>query len=873
MLISLKLRVPIIVIFFLFLGIPCSINAQPAGQKEEYKNIPRFLVSPKYHPVISPALDRVLSPLSPEDSVKVWVFFTDKGIFSLANYEEKVSHFKNLLTSSALRRREKNRVGIDFLDLPVFQVYLDEILKSGGVLCQKSRWLNAISIWLKKNRIEEISALPFVRRITKVAGFKRKPEEIQNDGIKLYRPGEHSGYGRNYGPSLYQLVQINVPIVHDMGYRGQNVIVCMMDTGYRKNHQAFAAAFSENRVLAEYDFINHDTNTDYQPGDPSNQNYHGTYTWSALGGEYEGELYGPGFDADFVLAKTEDVSSETPIEEDNWVAGMEWSDSIGAEVISSSVAYSDWYTYSDFDGHTAVTTIAADIAASRGIIVCNAMGNEGPALETLDAPADAESILACGAVDESGIIAGFSSRGPTYDGRIKPEVVARGIGTFCASPLDTAGYVQVNGTSLSTPLIGGSVAALLSAHPDWTVMQTREALMMTADNSSSPNNTYGWGLIDLFAALNYAPSGALTIRHEPPLSVSDTIDSYILQATITSANGVNEDSLFLFWRTDTLSSFTGELLQPVGSDEYQAEIPPQSPGTIVYYYFAAQDSLHNGVNFPLGAPRFKFKFYVDPDLITFDFEDGLHHWESGGTNDTWNWTSVSSHSGTFSLTDSPKGNYLDNTDSWAGIKESFDLADAESPQISFWHHFQFQSGDSGFVEINTDGGKGWERISSAFVGMQDEWSQVTIPLDAYAGQNSVKFRLHFTSDATGTADGWYVDDVQINFKPTLVEEEQVSLPTEFSLEQNYPNPFNPVTTIRFKVKGERLKAPTPTSLKIYNILGQLVRTIVDEPKSAGEYEVVWDGKNERGEEMASGIYFYRLKAGDFTETRKMLLLK
>jgi hypothetical protein len=329
----------------------------------------------------------------------------------------------------------------------------------------------------------------------------------------------------------------------------------------------------------------------------------------------------------------------------------------------------------------------------------------------------------------------------------------------------------------------------------------------------------------------------------------------------------------LFWRTDTLSSFTGELLQTVGSGDYQAEILPQSPGTIVYYYFAAQDSLHNDVNLPLGAPRFKYKFYIDPDLITFDFEDGLYHWETGGTNDTWNWASVSSHSGTFSLTDSPKGNYLDNTDSWAGIKESFDLADVANPQISFWHRYQFLSGDSGFVEINTDGGKGWERISSAFVGMQDDWSQVIIPLNAYAGQNDVKLRFHFTSDATGTADGWYIDDVQINFKPTSVEEEQVSLPTEFSLEQNYPNPFNPVTTIRFKVKGERLKVPLPTTLKIYNILGQLVRIMVDEPKSAGEYQVVWNGRNDRGEEMASGIYFYQLKAGDFAETKKMLLLK
>jgi serine protease AprX len=849
-----------------------SLKAQSITPLEGGKGIPLFLISPREEPVVSSPLNRLLSSLSAEDSVKVWVFFTDKGIFSLSQYSEEKSRFQNQLTNSSLKRRQKNRTGIDFLDLPVNQAYIDEILKSGGILCQKSRWLNAVSIRIQKSQVEKLSLLPFVRKITKVVDFKRAPDEIQNNGLKLYRPAETFGYGRNYGPSLPQMDQINVPIVHDMGFKGQNVIVCMMDTGFRKNHQAFAAAFTQGRVLAEYDFIFHDNDTQNEPGDTSIQHDHGTYTWSALGGEYDGELYGPAYGAEFVLAKTEDVRSETPIEEDNWVAGMEWADSIGAEVISSSLGYSNWYTYPDYNGNICITTIAADIAASRGIVVCNAMGNSGPGSGTLNAPADADSIVACGSVDEWGNISNSSSRGPTYDGRIKPEVVARGIQTYCASPYDTTGYLQRSGTSLSTPLIGGSVAVLLSAHPDWTVMQTREALIMTANNSTSPNNTYGWGLVDLFAALNYKPTGALTIQHNPPLFTSDTLNSYFLQATITSANSINEDSLFLFWRTDTLSSFTKQHLQPAGSNNYQAEITPQSSGTIVYYYFSAQDSLHNVVNLPLGAPRFKFKFYIDSDLITFDFEDGLFHWETGGTNSLWNWTSVSARNGTFSLTDSPQSSYWNNTNSWAGIKESFDLTDAENPEVSFWHKYQFWSGDSGFVEINTDGGKGWERIYS-FDSTQSEWTQVSIPLDSYTGHSHVKFRFHFISDNTGNADGWYIDDVQINFKPTSVEEEQVSVPTEFSLSQNYPNPFNPSTIIRFKVKGQRSKVPIPTTLKIYNILGQKVKTLVDESKQTGEYEAIWDGKNDRGEVMASGMYFYQLKAGKLTETKKMLLLK
>jgi hypothetical protein len=159
------------------------------------------------------------------------------------------------------------------------------------------------------------------------------------------------------------------------------------------------------------------------------------------------------------------------------------------------------------------------------------------------------------------------------------------------------------------------------------------------------------------------------------------------------------------------------------------------------------------------------------------------------------------------------------------------------------------------------------------VDIQSEWTQVNIPLDSYTGHSNVEFRFHFISDNTGTADGWYIDDVQINFKPTSVEEEPVLVPTEFSLSQNYPNPFNPSTIIKFKVQGSRFKVPLPTTLKVYNVLGQKVRTLVDEPKQTGEYEAIWDGKDDKGEVMASGIYFYQLKAGNLTDTKKMLLLK
>ncbi|MCK4427945.1 MAG: S8 family serine peptidase, partial [candidate division Zixibacteria bacterium] len=220
---------------------------------------------------------------------------------------------------------------------------------------------------------------------------------------------------------------------------------------------------------------------------------------------------------------------------------MEWADSIGADVISSSLCYIDWYTYSDLDGNTAVTTQAADIAAERGIVVCNAMGNSGPGSGTLMAPADADSILACGAVNSSGYLASFSSRGPSFDGRTKPEVCARGVSTRCASPYNLNGYTTASGTSLSTPLIGGCAALILSARPYWTPMQVREAMMMTASRATYPDNNYGWGIPDLLAAIQYSFYITGDVTGDGEVDIADVI--YLIHYLYLG--GPSPDPLFL----------------------------------------------------------------------------------------------------------------------------------------------------------------------------------------------------------------------------------------------------------------------------------------------------------------------------------------
>ena len=471
-----------------------------------------------------------LRPRAVDGRVKVWVFFTDKDVFDKAEFDRTAASVT--LTDRAWTRRAK--MGLDhvtFADLPVPRRYLAQVETLGGKLRRVSRWLDAASFDLPLSQLDAVNSLPFVARVRPVATYIRDNETAPDEfPAPSFSPS--SGYSLSYGQSLGQLNQIHVPAVHDQGFNGSGVLVAMFDTGYRKDHLAFAQAYTDNRVLAEYDFIFNDSQTANEPIDDASQWNHGTYTWSTLGGAMPGVLYGPAYGASFILAKTEYIPTETQIEEDNWARAVEWADSLGADVISSSLAYSDWYTYASFDGQTAVTTIAANIATSYGIVVCNAMGNAGPNAGTLIAPADAFDIISCGAVNSGGTIASFSSRGPTYDGRTKPEVCAQGVSTYCASSGSTSSYAFVNGTSLSTPLVGGCAALLLSARPSLTPHLVRLALMQTASLAGSPNNTYGWGIIDLSKAIDWGTKlGADVKTGQVPLTVSFVDSSYVSTAS------------------------------------------------------------------------------------------------------------------------------------------------------------------------------------------------------------------------------------------------------------------------------------------------------------------------------------------------------
>ncbi|MFN2127848.1 MAG: S8 family serine peptidase [Anaerolineales bacterium] len=455
---------------------------------------------------ITAKLQHRMERVSANDIITAWIFFTDKG----SNPTQKLDEVEKNLLPESYERRLRNRPAeklVDMYDVPVEKAYIKQISPLVSKVRHKSRWLNAVSVEASREALEHIAGLSFVKKIDLVFQ-KTEPvkDRIEDLPAKSQQPAGTESL--NYGPSFDQNNQIKVPALHNMGYDGSGVIVAMLDAGFiNLEHEAL----QHLDILHTWDFVNGDSIVDDEPGQMGS-GYHGTYTLSTLAGFKEGELIGPAYGASFLLAKTENTDYERHIEEDNWVAGAEWADSLGADIISSSLGYRDGftppdtnYTWEDMDGNTTIVTIGADIAASRGILVVNSAGNEGPAsgnINTIIAPADGDSVLAIGAVNSSGTRANFSSMGPTADGRIKPDVVARGVDTYCASPW-TSGYSGVSGTSLSCPLVAGAAALVLQANPNFSNMDIINAFKNTASQSQNPDNEYGWGIINTYDAAFY----------------------------------------------------------------------------------------------------------------------------------------------------------------------------------------------------------------------------------------------------------------------------------------------------------------------------------------------------------------------------------
>lgn len=540
-----------------------------------------------------------------DTSQKLWVFL--KGRPYLNSGKLPVPGQSGFSREAIQRRQSRSSHQWDESDFPVDRHYVQTLRAAGAQIVRQSRWLNAVSVRCDGPCISRLRNLPFVLNIQGVAVYHGPMERVETSGVlaPLEDAGPSGSNALKYGNSRDQLNQLNVPVAHQRGFAGQGEIVAIFDSGFRKDH----IVFRNHVIVAEHDYVFDDNDVDNGPDISS----HGTGTWSCVGGAAPGFLYGPAYQAKFILASTEDVRSETKVEEDNWVAAFEFADQRGATVISSSLGYSDWYNQSDFDGVTAVTSRVASTAAKKGIVVASSAGNSGPFDSTLNAPADAKDILTVGAVTGTGEIAGFSSRGPTADGRLKPEVVARGVSTWLASSFTDRTFGRGNGTSFSCPLTAGFAAVLLSAHPDWTPLQVREAMMKTADHKDNPDNTFGYGIPNMALALDYLPLASVVIDHTPLKNTGNTSQPYKITARIRAQRGLNNSQLFLFWKREGNAQFTKVALAPAptGADQFQASIPAQPHGTGVAYYITAKDTKGKISRAPYQAPQNLFTFSVN----------------------------------------------------------------------------------------------------------------------------------------------------------------------------------------------------------------------------------------------------------------------
>ncbi len=475
------------------------------------------------------------------EPVSVWVEFVDKGETGPADLAARLAAAEAALTPKARARRERAKVTpmVDYLDLPLHPPYVAALAARGFQPYGASRWFNRVAVRVPGTRISEIASLDFVRAMAPVekAALSRDPI---GQGESIPRPtrvecpkGDCIGQPQvNYGMTAAELAIYNIAAMHDSGYVGTGITICMLDDGFQfyRRHEALKdisvpAGYTRDIVLGNPGFVD---STAAPEGGPQQ---HGGWTFACAGGNKPGIFLGAAYGATFALARTEVDSFERPVEMTNWDVGAEWADSLGADIISSSLGYTTFdtgfpsYTFADMNGHTTTITRAAEIAASKGILVVNAAGNEGSnSWGKVVAPADAngDSVLAVGAVDLAGVRTNFSSKGPTYDQRIKPDLMAMGSSNplpNLGTPLNPTAYTHHNGTSFATPLLAGFAACLMQARPNFTPVQIIQAMRASADRFTIPDTLYGYGIPNGAKALQV--SGSTT--SVPPSSIHITL--------------------------------------------------------------------------------------------------------------------------------------------------------------------------------------------------------------------------------------------------------------------------------------------------------------------------------------------------------------
>ena len=482
-----------------------------------------------------------------------WVYFKDKP-----NAQTYLDNPLTMLTQRALDRRTAQNIALNLTDIPLEVTYINQVkLSSGITVMAQSKWLNALHIRGTQNNILSLKALSFVDKVVFAnKNLNTTSKKVSENQVFQSKEKLKTTIDYSYGSSANQIQMLNGQVLHQQNYTGSGKIIAVLDAGFPgvNTAQPFKKLIDNHQILGGYDFVNRNDN--FYTGDD-----HGTMVLSTMGGYKENALVGTAPDASYYLFITEYDPTENPVEESYWVEAAEEADRLGVDIITTSLGYFGFdnanysHTYSDMNGTTNFISRGAEIAFSKGIVVVASAGNEGNTAEPhIGSPADAVSVITVGAVTASKTKSPFSSIGPSYDLRIKPDVMAQGTAAVIS---DTAGNITtVNGTSFSCPIMAGMIACLWQAFPSKTNKEIRQMVLQSSDRYAAPNNNYGYGIPNFGLTLGVAnfqsslssfsvfPNPAKTTvsflfeNNTGSVSIYSVLGQKVIEKEITSQNSI-----------------------------------------------------------------------------------------------------------------------------------------------------------------------------------------------------------------------------------------------------------------------------------------------------------------------------------------------
>jgi len=417
------------------------------------------------------------------------IFFSDKE-----NVQASINNPISILTQDALDRKALHNVSIDARDVPVNENYIAQVKAQPGItVWAKSKWMNCVYVQGTESNVEALLSLPFVSSIEWADKDKNLPIPDFSINNKLEIENSNNRIVYNYGAATNQVEMIAADFLHQEDFTGEGMVIAMMDSGFPnfQTNPAFSHVINDGRLLGTFDFFS-------RTPDVTGTGSHGIITVSDIVGLLDNQFVGTAPNASFYLFRTEYGPEENPREEAWWVEALERADSLGVDIVNTSLGYQDYdnpnydHSYEDLDGQTTIAARGANIAFEKGMLLVTSGGNDGNNFGTVGTPADAIGILSIGAVDSDGLYADFSSRGPTVDGRVKPDVMAQG---RLAAYVDSSGNVDFgSGTSLSSPIISGAVACLWQSRPGTPNGQLMQIIRESAHLFDNPSDQMGYGI-------------------------------------------------------------------------------------------------------------------------------------------------------------------------------------------------------------------------------------------------------------------------------------------------------------------------------------------------------------------------------------------